>query len=125
MVGISIDIYFSKSELLRIPFLVLRTIELETLPIFKAGLDCGGVTRAAAQLHRANPEVRIELVTGTTGALLEQVSRYAIEAAFIAERFKADGLEMMPVFRERLVVIAPRKLQRLCRQYPGYDRDRL
>src|SRR6202045_4452560 len=61
-----------------------------------------------ARYHRANPEVQIELVTGTTGALLEQVSRYAIEAAFVAERLESAGLEMMPVFRERLVVIAPK-----------------
>ena len=173
---------------------ILRTIELEALQIFKAVVDCGGVTRAAAQLHRvpsnvttrlqqleekldtqlfyrhrrklllssegkllmayaeqllrlaaeaelavrsrkprgklrlgtlestaaarlppvlaryhrANPEVQIELVTGTTGALLEQVSRYAIEAAFVAERFEPHGLEMIPVFREKLVLIAPK-----------------
>ncbi|MBV8640252.1 MAG: LysR family transcriptional regulator, partial [Verrucomicrobia bacterium] len=63
-----------------------------------------------ARYHRANPEVQIELVTGTTGALLEQVSRYALEAAFVAERFESDGLEMMPVFREKLVVIAPKEI---------------
>ena len=46
----------------------------------------------------------------TAGALLEQVSRYAIEAAFVAERFESAGLEMMPVFREKLVVIAPKEI---------------
>jgi DNA-binding transcriptional LysR family regulator len=183
-------------ELLRMSVSVLRTIELDALQIFKAVVDFGGVTRAAAHLHRvpsnvttrlkqleeglgtklfhrqsrklllstegkllltyaeqllrlsseaelalrsgkprgklrigtlectaatrlppvlaryhrANPEVQIELVTGTTGALLEQVSRYAIEAAFVAERFEPDGLEMMPVFREKLVVIAPKEI---------------
>src|ERR1700740_1627454 len=75
-------------------------------------LECTAATRlppVLARYHRANPQVQIELVTGTTGALLEQVSRYAIEAAFVAERFEAAGLEMMPVFRERLVVIAPKE----------------
>jgi DNA-binding transcriptional LysR family regulator len=196
MVRVSIDITFYKSELLRMSISILRTIELDALQIFKAVVDFGGVTRAAAQLHRvpsnvttrlkqleeglgtklfhrhsrklllsseghlllayaerllrlsseaelalrsgkprgklrigtlestaatrlppvlaryhrANPEVQIELVTGTTGALLEQVSRYAIEAAFVAERFESNGLEMMPVFRERLVVIAPKEI---------------
>ena len=199
---VSIDIGFYKNELLRMSVSVLRTIELEALQIFKAVVDFGGVTRAAAQLHRvpsnvttrlkqleeglgtklfhrhsrklqlsseghlllayaeqllrlsseaelalrsgkprgklrigtlestaaarlppvlaryhrANPEVEIELVTGTTRALLEQVSRYAIEAAFVAERFEPDGLEMMPVFLEKLVIIAPKG-------YSGYDRD--
>src|ERR1700722_8856524 len=196
MVRVSIDTAFYKSELIRMSVHVLRTIELEALQIFKAVVDFGGVTRAAAQLHRvpsnvttrlkqleqglgtklfhrhsrklllstegklllayaerllrlsseaeltlrsgkprgklrirtlestaaarlppvlaryhrANPEVQIELVTGTTCALLEQVSRYAIEAAFVAERFESGGLEMMPVFRERLVVIAPKEI---------------
>ena len=193
---VSIDTAFYKSELLRMSVHVWRTIELDALQIFKAVVDFGGVTRAAAHLHRvpsnvttrlkqleeglgtklfhrhsrklllssegnlllafaeqllrlsaeaelvlrsgkprgklrigtlestaaarlppvlaryhrANPEVQIELVTGTTCALLEQVSRYAIEAAFVAERFESAGLEMMPVFRERLVVIAPKEI---------------
>jgi len=196
MARVSIDIAFYKNELLRMSVSVLRTIELDALQIFKAVVDFGGVTRAAAQLHRvpsnvttrlkqleeglgtklfhrhsrklllstegklllayaerllrlsseaelalrsgkprgkrrivtlestaaarlppvlaryhrANPEVQIELVTGTTGALLEQVSRYAIEAAFVAERFESGGLETMPVFHERLVVIAPKEI---------------
>src|SRR6201984_881935 len=63
-----------------------------------------------ARYHRANPQVQIELVTGTTGSLLEQLSRYAIEAAFVAERFEPAGLEMIPVFHERLVVIAPKEI---------------
>ena len=199
---VSIDTAFYKSELLRMSVHIWRTIELDALQIFKAVVDFGGVTRAAAHLHRvpsnvttrlkqleeglgtklfhrhsrklllssegnlllafaeqllrlsaeaelalrsgkprgklrigtlestaatrlppvpacyhrANPEVQIELVTGTTGALLGQVSRYAIEAAFVAECFEPDGLEMMPVFREKLVVIAPKG-------YSGYDRD--
>jgi DNA-binding transcriptional LysR family regulator len=196
MVRVSVDIPFFKNELLRMSVRVLRTIELEALQIFKAVVDYGGVTRAAAQLHRVpsnvttrlkqleeglatklfhrhnrklllstegelllayaeqllrlsseaelalrsgkprgklrigtlestaaarlppvlaryhrtNPEVQIELVTGTTGTLLEQVSRYGIEAAFVAERFDSDGLEMMPVFREKLVLIAPKEI---------------
>jgi hypothetical protein len=52
MVRISIDTAFDKNELLRMSVPVLRTIELGALEIFKAVVDCGGVTRAAAQLHR-------------------------------------------------------------------------
>src|SRR5258708_17194488 len=54
--------------------------------------------------------MKIEMVAGTTGAVLEQVSRDAIEAAFVSERFESAGLEMMPVFRERLVLIAPKEM---------------
>src|SRR6201997_275477 len=196
MMRVAVDITFFKNELFRMSVPLLRTIELDALQIFKAVVDFGGVTRAAAHLHRvpsnvttrlkqleeglgtklfhrrsrklllstegkllltyaerllrlsseaelalrsgkprgklrigtlestaaarlppvlaryhrANPEVQIELVTGTTGALLEQVSRYALEAAFVAERFESDGLEMIPVFREKLVVIAPKEI---------------
>ncbi len=178
---------------------VLRTIDLQALEIFKAVVDCGGVTRAAAQLHRvpsnittrlkqleerlgtklfhrhsrklllstegkllltyaerllhlsseaelalrsgkprgklrvgtlestaaarlppvlaryhrANPEVQIELVTGTSCGLLDQVSRYAIDAAFVAGRFEPEGLEMMPVFLEKLVLIAPKEITKI------------
>ena len=47
---VSIDIVFYKNELFRISVHVLRTIELDALEIFKAVVDCGGVTKAAAQL---------------------------------------------------------------------------
>jgi hypothetical protein len=46
MVRVSIDTAFYKSELLRMSVHVLRTIELQALEIFKAVVDCGGVTRA-------------------------------------------------------------------------------
>jgi len=39
----------------------LRTIELEALQIFKAVVDYGGVTRAAAQLHRVPSNVTTRL----------------------------------------------------------------
>ena len=61
-----------------------------------------------ARYHRAYPEVRIELVSGTTGALVERVLQGALEAAFVAEPFTADGLEALHVFTEELVLITPR-----------------
>ena len=61
MARASIDIAFDKNELLRMSVSVLRTIELDTLQIFKAVVDFGGVTRAAAQLHRVPSNVTTRL----------------------------------------------------------------
>jgi DNA-binding transcriptional LysR family regulator len=61
-----------------------------------------------AAYHRAWPEVGVELVTGTSGSLVERVLRGELDAAFVAEPFTASGLAMRHAFTEHLVVIAPR-----------------
>src|SRR5262249_40384218 len=63
--------------------------------------------------HRRYPDVRLELVTGTTGALIAKIIDHQVEAAFVAEPFTADDLEGDPVFSERLVLIAPRSSPRI------------
>jgi DNA-binding transcriptional LysR family regulator len=60
-----------------------------------------------SRYHRAWPEVRIDLSTGTAGKLVEQLHRGGIDAAFAAEPFARDGLEVCPAFREELVLISP------------------
>lgn len=55
--------------------------------------------------HRLFPAVDVELVTGTTCALIQRVRNYEIEAAFVSEPFAAKGLECIPVFEEELVLI--------------------
>ena len=66
-----------------------------------------------SRYHLAYPDVQIELVTGTSGALVSRIHRQEIEAAFVAEPFNADGLETMPAFLEELVLIAPRGARRI------------
>jgi DNA-binding transcriptional LysR family regulator len=66
-----------------------------------------------SRYHRRYPEVRLELVTGTTGALIARVMRHEVEAAFVAEPFAADGLEGEPVFSEELVLITPKSFRRI------------
>jgi DNA-binding transcriptional LysR family regulator len=66
-----------------------------------------------ARFHATHPEVRLELVTGTTGALVEKVLHGELAAAFIAEPFTSDGLEMRHTFTEELVLITPRGLRSL------------
>jgi DNA-binding transcriptional LysR family regulator len=61
-----------------------------------------------SRYHDAHPGVVVELVTGTTGALLQRVRNFEIEAAFVSEPFTAPDLQALPVFREELVLITPR-----------------
>jgi DNA-binding transcriptional LysR family regulator len=61
-----------------------------------------------AAYHRAFPDVRLELATGTSGSLAERVLQGELEAAFVAEPFTAEGLEMQHAFTEELVLVAPR-----------------
>jgi DNA-binding transcriptional LysR family regulator len=66
-----------------------------------------------SRYHRAYPDVRIDLVTGTTGALIAKVLAHEVEAAFVAEPFTAADLDVEPVFSEELVLIAPRSVARI------------
>jgi DNA-binding transcriptional LysR family regulator len=68
-----------------------------------------------SRYHRDHPEVQIELVSGTSGALVARLHAFEIEAAFVAEPFTKAGLEMEPAFEEELVVIAPKKSARVDR----------
>jgi DNA-binding transcriptional LysR family regulator len=66
-----------------------------------------------SRYHRAYPDVRIELVTGTTAALIAKVSGHEIEAALVAEPLTASDLEAEPVWSEDLVLIAPTSVPRI------------
>ena len=61
--------------------------------------------------HRAYPDVRLELVTGTSAALANQVRGKALEAAFVAEPFHAADLQTYLAFKEELVLISARSAQ--------------
>lgn len=60
-----------------------------------------------AAYHGAWPQVRIELISGTSGALVNKVLAGEIEAAFVAQPYAADGLEAVPAFTEDLALISP------------------
>ncbi|MGH1574194.1 LysR family transcriptional regulator [Methylobacterium sp. P31] len=55
--------------------------------------------------HAQHPNVTIELQTGTTRALLRQLDRFEVEAAFVSEPFERGGLSSVPAFTEELVLI--------------------
>jgi len=61
-----------------------------------------------SRYHKKYPAVRVELMTGTTDALVEAVTNRFVEAAFVAECTTRPQLEMVPVYIEELVLIAPK-----------------
>jgi len=68
-----------------------------------------------SKFHRLHPGVVVELATGTTGALIQRVGNFEIEAAFVSEPFTAPGLEAMKVFDEELVLITSRDVPEVAR----------
>jgi DNA-binding transcriptional LysR family regulator len=58
--------------------------------------------------HARFPDVTIELQTGTTRAMLRQLERFEIEAAFVSEPFDRASLSSVPAFDEELVLITGR-----------------
>ena len=58
-----------------------------------------------SRFHRQHPGVVVELVTGTTGALLQRVASFEIEAAFVSEPFTPGTLDSRKVFEEELVLV--------------------
>lgn len=60
-----------------------------------------------ARFHAAWPQVRMELATGTSAALVKKVRNYEVDAAFVAKPFEADGLNCEPAFLETLALISP------------------
>jgi DNA-binding transcriptional LysR family regulator len=59
--------------------------------------------------HRAYPNVRVELSTGTNDALTSAVAERRLDAAFVAETPGAKELAALPLFAERLVLISARE----------------
>ena len=89
----------------------------KTQGTFRLGaLESTAGTRLAPVLSRYHvefPGVVVELVTGTTGALIHRVMNFDIEAAFVSEPFIASELSAVPIFREELVLITSRQLKKV------------
>jgi DNA-binding transcriptional LysR family regulator len=68
-----------------------------------------------SRFHKQYPAVVVELVTGTTGALIQRVASYEIEAAFVSEPFTAPQLNATKVFDEELVLITAREVPEIKR----------
>lgn len=87
--------------------------------VFRVGsLESTAGSRLApllSRFHRLYPGVVVELMTGTTGALVQRVTHFEIEAAFVSEPFTAPGLQTLKVFEEELVLITAKDLPEVTR----------
>ena len=61
-----------------------------------------------SRFHTLYPDVVVELATGTSGALVNRVSSFELDAAFVSQPFTAPTLNAMKVFEEELVCITSR-----------------
>jgi DNA-binding transcriptional LysR family regulator len=68
-----------------------------------------------AAYHKAYPEVRVELSTGTNDALTASVADRRLDAAFVAEAPSDRELSALPLFAERLVIISATDHRRIAR----------
>jgi DNA-binding transcriptional LysR family regulator len=66
-----------------------------------------------SRFHAAHPAVRIDLVTGTTAALVGRVRAHEIDGALVAQPFDGRGLDARVVFIEELVLIGPKGAARI------------
>jgi DNA-binding transcriptional LysR family regulator len=67
------------------------------------------------RFHRAFPNVRVELQTGTNDALTAAVQDRRLDAAFVAELPRDDVLTGLPLFQEKLVLITSLDHHRVAR----------
>ena len=85
--------------------------------IFRLGsLESTAGTRLApilSRFHSLYPDVVVELVTGTTGALITRVVNFDLEAAFVSEPFTAPDLASQAAFEERLVLVTSRAIPKV------------
>lgn len=76
-------------------------------------IDAAAVAHFPAQLRafrKANPEVELRLVVAPSGELLDQLRAGALDVAVVVEPPSdgaADGLDLLPLLEEPLVVVAP------------------
>jgi DNA-binding transcriptional LysR family regulator len=65
-----------------------------------------------ARYHHAWPDVALELVTGTTGCLIDRVREFELDAALVARPLEpamlSEPFDAVPVYREELMLLTPR-----------------
>lgn len=62
-----------------------------------------------AQFNQLHPRIQLDLTTGPSGKILDEVLAGTLSAAFIDGPVIHPAIEGLPVFREEMVVISPAK----------------
>lgn len=87
----------------------------QAMGVFRIGsLESTAGSRLApllSRFHRLHPGVVVELATGTTGALLQRVQNFELEAAFVSEPFTPGPLSSRKVFEEELVLVTGKDVE--------------
>lgn len=60
-----------------------------------------------AQFHQQHPQVQLELRTGCTAKMVNQVLAGALDCALVSGPIQDERLDNIPIFAEQLVVVAP------------------
>ncbi len=61
-----------------------------------------------SRYHELYPDVQIELQTDTARGLIDRLRSYDVEIAFLAEPVSFERIDTLPVFEERLILVAPK-----------------
>lgn len=85
-------------------------------PLPKGKLRIGAMESTAAarlpnllaKLHLQYPQIDLELTTGTSNSLYEGLLSNQLDAVFIADTPEDDRLDKLGVFKEQLVIVAPK-----------------
>ena len=68
-----------------------------------------------SRYHALYPDVDIEIETDVARGLVDRLLNHSVEVAFIAEPVRFESLEVVPVFEEELVLVAPQTYPDLAR----------
>lgn len=66
-----------------------------------------------SRYHRMYPDVQVELVTGTSSALVTKVRQREVDAAFVPEPSNLALIEVQTAYLEELVLITPKTFPRV------------
>ena len=91
------------------------------IPLKEAKLRLGAVETVAAiqlprlvsQFLRDSPHVDISVQAGSSSRLIKQVKDGDLDAAFVSRRFGLPNFREEPVFKDKLVVLAPKTIKTL------------